>query len=299
MPAIPLTIYLAAASRNSATVTGMFGTLLAVFGSACEETANSIGKYEIQKRTASIYTFGFLALLFGTTFLLVEGFVRHNLFFSLASLPTFLPRVALEILQAYVTVRAITISDRGDFGLVKTLTIPLLLLIDIALSYTVAPLQIVGMALIVSPIAFLLYVERRQIKGLRYLLIGAVNAAVTISLYKYDISHFNSVEAEQSLIGIALMVYFFIFAYIKAGENPLRFLRKRAFAAQATASGLANVAVSFAYFFAPASIILATLRSSAVLLAILTGRLYFRERHFLIRITLFVFVLVGLILLIL
>ena len=141
----------------------MFGMLLALVGSTCEEAANSIGKYEVQKRAASIYTFGFLALLFGTTVLLVEGFARQNLFFSLASLPTFLPRVVLEILQAYVTVRAITISDRGDFGLVKTLTIPLLLLIDIAFSYAIAPLQIVGMMLIVSPIAFLLYVERRQI----------------------------------------------------------------------------------------------------------------------------------------
>src|SRR3989344_5210112 len=151
----------------------MFGILLALVGPACEETADSIGKNEVRKRVASIYTFGFLALLFGTTFLLVEGFARQNLFISLASLPTFLPRVALEILQAYVTIRAITTSDRGDFGLVKTLTIPLLLLIDIAFSYTVAPLQIVGMALIVSPVALLLYVERRQIKGLHYLLIGA------------------------------------------------------------------------------------------------------------------------------
>lgn len=276
----------------------MFGMLLALVGTACEETAHSIGKHEVQKRTASFYTFGFLTLLFSTAFFLAEGLARHTLFFSLASLPTFLPRVAFEMLQAYVTVRAITTSDRGDFGLVKTLTIPLLLLIDIALSYAVAPLRIAGMALIVLPVAFLLYVERKQIKGLGYLLIGAVNAAITISLYKYDISHFNSVEAEQSLIGIALMAYFFMFAYIKAGENPLRFLARRTFAAQATASGIANVAVSFAYSFAPASIILATLRSSAVLLAILTGRFYFRERHFLTRIALFVLVLGGLILLI-
>src|SRR3989344_8041793 len=147
----------------------MFGILLAFTSTAFEEVANSIGKKQVQDRVASYYTFGFLTLLFGTAFLFTEGFVRGQLIFSLASLPTVLPRVALEILQAYVTVRAITYSDRGDFGFFKTLTIPLLLGLDMLLGYTVAPLQIVGMALIVSPIAFLLYVERRQIKGLRYL----------------------------------------------------------------------------------------------------------------------------------
>ena len=114
----------------------MFGILLALTSTAFEEVANSIGKKQVQDRIASYYTFGFLTLLFGTAFLLVEGFVRGQLIFSLASLPTFLPRLALEILQAYVTVRAITYSDRGDFGFFRTLTIPILLGLDILLGYS-------------------------------------------------------------------------------------------------------------------------------------------------------------------
>lgn len=276
----------------------MYGALLAILGSSFEEASNSIGKYEVRKHVVSIYTFGFLTLLVGTTLLLAEGLARQSLVFSFASLPTFLPRVALEILQAYVTVRAITISDRGDFGLVKSLTIPLLLLVDIALGYAIAPTQITGMVFIVTPVLVLLWIERSQIRGLPYLLIAATNAVVTISLYKYDIAHFNSVEAEQAIVGGVLMVYFFLFAYFKAGENPLRFLHRRIFAFQANASGLASVAESFAYSFAPASVILAVLRSSAILLAILSGRFYFHERHFLTRTALFVLVLVGMILLI-
>src|SRR3989344_4399368 len=173
----------------------MFGILLAFTSTAFEEAANSIGKKQVQARVASYYTFGFLTLLFGTAFLLFEGLVRGQLLFSLASLPTFLPRVALEILQAYVTVRAITLSDRGDFGFFRTLTIPILLGLDILLAYSIGTLQMLGMALIIVPVGMLIYRERHEVKGAVYLMIGAVNAAITISLYKYDITHFNSVEA--------------------------------------------------------------------------------------------------------
>jgi len=276
----------------------MFGILLALTSTVFEEAANSIGKKQVQDHVASYYTFGFLTLLFGTAFLLVEGFIRGQLIFSLASLPTFLPRVALEILQAYVTVRAITYSDRGDFGFFKTLTIPLLLGLDILLGYAIGTWQIFGMALIFVPIGILVYRERHVMKGAGFLLIGAVNAALTVSLYKYDITHFNSVEAEQSIVGIVLLAYFFLMARVRYGENPFTFLRTKAFASQTIASGLANVAVSFAYAFAPASIILAAMRSFAVLFAILTGRFYFRERHFLLRLVMLILVAFGLILLI-
>ena len=275
----------------------MFGILLALASTAFEETANSIGKKQVQDHVASYYTFGFLTLRFGTAFLLVEGFVRGQLIFSLASLPTFLPRLALEILQAYVTVRAITYSDRGDFGFFRTLTIPILLGLDILLGYSIGTLQIFGMALIFVPIGILVYSERHVVKGAGYLLIGAVNAALTISLYKYDITHFNSVEAEQSLVGLVLLAYFFLMARARYGENPLTFLRKKAFAGQTIASGLSSVAASFAYAFAPASIILAAMRSSAILLSILTGRFYFKEKRFLMKSALCALIILGLVLL--
>lgn len=276
----------------------MFGILLAFTSTAFEEVANSIGKKQVQGHVASYYTFGFLTLLFGTVFLLVEGFIRGQLIFSPASLPTLLPRIAFEILQAYVTVRAITVADRGDFAFFKTLTIPLLLGLDIMLGYAIGMWQIFGMGLVAVPVLILAYSERHTVKGLRYLIVGAFNAAITISLYKYDITHFNSLEAEQSIVGLALLAYFFLMARVTCGENPFTFLRKKVFASQTIASGFAHVAVSVAYAFAPASIILAALRSSAVLFAILTGRFYFRERHFLLRASMFIIVLCGLVLLI-
>ena len=276
----------------------MVGVLLAALSNFFLEISDSIGKYEVKRGAVSFYTFGFLSVLFGTVILLAQGYVRNDLIFSLASLPTFLPRIALEILQAHVMARAITISDRGDFGFVRTLTIPLLLAIDIFLGYTIGTQQILGMILILSSVLALIFIERGHIRGKAYLLIGTVNAGVTISLYKYDISHFNSVAVEQGLIGIAVMAYFFALARYSEGDNPFRYLRKRVFFAQSFVSGLAEVISSFAYMFAPASVITAALRSSAVLFAMLSGKIYFHERHVVAKVTLFVIVVAGLLLLI-
>ena len=276
----------------------MSGVLLAALSNFFLEISDSIGKYEVKRGAVSFYTFGFLSVFFGTVILVAQGFVRNDLVFSLASLPTFLPRIALEILQAHVMARAITISDRGDFGFVRTLTIPILLIIDIFLGYTIGIQQILGMILILSSVLVLVFIERGHIRGKAYLLIGTVNAALTISLYKYDISHFNSVAAEQGLVSIAIMAYFFVLARYSAGENPFRYLRRRVFFAQSFVSGLAGVASSFAYTFAPASVITAGLRSSAVLFAMLSGKIYFRERHFFAKAILFVLVITGFLLLI-
>ena len=75
----------------------MFGIILTTISSALGELSSSIGKYEIKQHAISYYSIGFLTLLSGEVFYLVVGFLRDDLIFSLASLPTFIPRVMLEI----------------------------------------------------------------------------------------------------------------------------------------------------------------------------------------------------------
>lgn len=276
----------------------MFGIVLAGIGNFFAEIAESISKKEGHDKVASVYTLSFVSLFFGTIFILILGIARDNLVFSLASLPTFIPRALLEILQAYVTTRALIEADRADFGFVKSLTIPLLLIIDLALGYPLSPLQIGGMSLILLAVSTLLLYERHTIQGLFFLLVGAVNASITISLYKYNISHFNSVEAEQSVIMAFLLVYFFFAARFIAHENALSFLGRKIFFAQSFSSGFAHVANSFAYLFAPASVVATAIRSFGVLFALLSGKLYFHERYFYLKAGLLLLIVLGLVLLI-
>lgn len=275
----------------------MFGILIALISSACNELSDTIGKKEVGDGVATYYTFGFLSLLFGTIALVAIGAWRHDFLFSLASLPTFIPRVLLEIVQAHVGVLAIVRSDRSDFGPLKTLTIPLLIVVDILLGYAITPQQMFGMGLISLAIFILLFYERFRTKALPFILFTAVNAVATISLYKYDIAHFNSVESEQVLVQLVLLLYFFLLASLVGRENPLSFLKQRAFLVQAMASGPISSLGSFAYLFAPASIITAALRAFAVLFSLLSGRLYFKEKGLIVKIVIFLGILMGLILL--
>src|SRR3989344_8721126 len=126
----------------------MFGILLASISSAFSELSDSIGKKKTTERAYSHYTFGFLSVLGGALFLLIVGFVHNDFMFSLASLPTFLPRLVLEVLQAHVTIEAIVRADRSDFGHIRTLTIPLLLAVDLMLGYGVSTSQMLGMGII-------------------------------------------------------------------------------------------------------------------------------------------------------
>jgi len=273
----------------------MIGVLLAGASSALREVSDSIGKKEVQDRVVSYYTFGFLNLLFGTSFLIAYGFLFHDLVFTVASLPTFLPRVCLEILQAHLTVLAVTTADRGNFGFVKTLTIPLLLGADIVLGYAVSGMQMLGIGIILAAVLFLVITEGRHMKGRWFLIASAVNAAITLSLFKYDITNFNSVAAEQSIIMSILMLYFFLCAFIICRENPFAFLRRRIFVVQTTSSGLSEALSSFAYSFAPAAVITTGLRATAILFAMLSGKLYFHEKGFLLKVGLFCLIVLGLI----
>jgi len=276
----------------------MFGVLLASLGSAFSELSDSIGKKKTSELVCSPYTFGFLSVLGGTVFLIIIGFARNDFVFSLASLPTFLPRLVLEVLQAHVTIQAIMRADRSDFGPVRMLTIPLLLAIDLMLGYTIGTQQIFGMGIIFGTVLILLSYEQFKTKGLFLLLFTAVNAAATISLFKYDITHFNSVASEQAIIGMVLILYFFILAVVRTNENPVRFLFKRTFFVQAVSGGLSSVFGAYAISFAPASIITAALRASAVLFSILSGKIYFSERGFFLKLLLFCVIAAGLLLLV-
>lgn len=275
----------------------MFGILLISISSALGEISDSIGKKAVKEGSESYYAFGFLNLFFGTLFLAIYGFIKQDFVFSLASLPFFLPRLALEIVQAHVGIIAIVRADRSDMGFLKMLTIPLLLIVDIISGYVITPAQVGGIMLILAATLSLYSIEHFRTKGFWLICFTAMNAVATISLYKYDITHFNSVTAEQGIVCAVLSLYFFLLARIRSRENPLSFVQKPIQVFHTTASGLASAVSSFAFLFAPAVVITTAGRAFAILFSILSGRWYFHEKHMFGKSMLFLLVLTGLILL--
>jgi len=277
----------------------MFGIILALVSSIFREAGTSIGKSKALAHKESIYTMGFLNLFWATIFFFAYAFfIRGEFIFLLASLPTFGVRIVLELLQAHFTMKAIVVSDRSTFGFLRIWTLPLLLGVDILLGYTIGLYQMLGISAIVIAFIFLFINHGIKAKGAGLVMFTAINAVATISLFKYNITNFNSVEAEQGVMTLILLVYFFFMARFVAKERPfMDHMRKPIFFAQSLLMGVAGVLMSFAFAFAPASVITSVKRAFSILASTISGNLYFKEKKLLIKIAAFILIAGGVVLL--
>ncbi len=268
-------------------------------GTLLEEFSASIGKLKVKIREQSFYSFAVLQLFGGFVFFAVLTAVKRDLFvFSVASLPTLLLRFVLETLQVYATIYAIIRADRSTYGFIRVGTMPLLLAVDVAMGYAIRATQIFGIGLILASILLVFLGKKFGKAGTISVIISTVNAVVTISLYKYNITNFNTVAAEQLVMLGLLSLFFIIMAFTVGRENPFKLITKPIYFGQAVSVGLASLLESFAYALGPASVILAAKRASAVFWAMAAGNLYFHERHFLFKLTVFALLAGGIILLI-
>lgn len=258
----------------------MLSVLFATISSFIGEISSSVIKFEIDHKKETIYTAGFINTIFGALAFSALAIFRGRFIFSLASLPTFILRAFLEILQAQMTMLALVKSDRSTYAFVRNLTIPLLLIVDLAVGFFVTANQWAGILLIFVVLAVILAFHVINLRGIGYPLFTAINAVATISLFKYNITYFNSVEADQILIYAVLIIYFFFAARFFGKENPLRALKNKLLLGQGVFNGIAGLFSSFAIAFGNPGIAMTAERSSAVLAGIVSGRNYFQEKKF-------------------
>ncbi|KKW09367.1 MAG: hypothetical protein UY44_C0002G0007 [Candidatus Kaiserbacteria bacterium GW2011_GWA2_49_19] len=267
-------------------------TLILVFSATFfEEVSSVFTKKGISDRQESIYTAGFLNLFFVTLFFLAIILYGGNFIFSLQSLPVFGLRILLEFVILTIGLRAVALADRTTFSFIHSGTIPLLLAIDIVLGYAISPAQLAGILLFCGIILILAFSKGIEKRGALNVALLTLGAAATISLFKYDITHYNSLEAGQFMANAILLVYLFFYNLFVRKENSFRAFRMIGFFTQSFTAGLAAVVVSFAYLYGAASIITALKRIGEVSWSLLSGRIYFHEKHILIK--LFLVLMLG------
>lgn len=270
--------------------------ILVFIGSVFGELSLSVGKFESNKKSEGIYSMAFLSgigtfLVFFTLFL-----IKHNtLTFSPSSIPLILILVGFEFIQMMLTNTAVIRADRSIFSLVKSLTIPLLLIVDIFMGYSLSLTTIVGCAVLFMGIGIVFLHHTNKKQHLLYPILSAVNAVITISIYKYLITNYNSVITQQ-LIVLGCLLIFSIFGIVyKEKTTILKILRSKLRDSQIASSAFASVLFSFAYKFAPASLIIAVERSLMVLFSLISGRFEFREHVGKVRIFSAFMIIIGLI----
>lgn len=271
----------------------MLGIVLMGISQLFAEISTAIGKYEYEKKRESFYAFGFLNAFWATVFLLIIAFSRDAFVFSWESLPTFTLRAVLEIILMFVSLHAIIEADRSTFAFLRTLTIPVLLGVDLVLGYAISMTQMAGIALMLGAFIILSINRGLSRRGKLLTLFSALIPVATISLYKYNITHFNSVEAEQALQHVVMLFAILVAARFHTGENLLPLIFQRQHLAQSLSAGAGSVFLSYAYLFGPASVIMAAKRAFEVMGAILSGRTYFKEKRLTVKLVAFALVSAG------
>ncbi len=271
--------------------------ILLISASILSEVAGSIGKVAIGRKMETAFSMSFLNMLwafgiFGAT-LLVRPDAWH---FSLASIPLLLIRFVLECLQVYWSGEAVALASRGTFGLVRSLTIPFVLLADILLGYTLDAYQLLGIGIVFLTLVVLASIGDLERKGIGFVLLSAVNAAITISIFKFSITHYNSIPTEQFLITGGLLTFVYIMAR-RDGEYPLRLFRQPMLAGQSAAFGTGSLLAALAYQWLPASIATTFSRALDVIWSIVFGKAYFKEAHLATKLIGCAIIVVGLVLL--
>ena len=247
----------------------MIGILLVAVGEIFGEISTSLGKREVARKKESLYAFGFLNAFWATLAFVIIG-LMSTFTFSVASLPTFGIKVVLEIVMMFVTIFAVNEADRSTFTFLRILTIPLLVVVDLALGIVLSQLQLIGMALIVVTIAFFAYQRNLSRKGKLLSLASACIAVATISLFKYNITYYNSIAAEQAITYIILLMTLVVTARVKTRENVFLYLIKPRHLVQSFFAGIASVLINYALLFGPASVIMTATRTGEVLVAVVS-----------------------------
>jgi hypothetical protein len=152
----------------------------------------------------------------------------------------------------------------------------MLLVVDISLGYHITSGQIIGIALMFAALVLVFGHNPRSRRGAWLAVLSAILAVGTVSLYKYDITHFNSVVGEQTVVILCIMA-FFLFKARHERRSPFSLLIKPQTGTQSLANGISLALESFALSMAPASIIITLKRSFALVWAIVFGGAYFHE----------------------
>ncbi len=256
------------------------GIFMESIGSLFEEISCSVGKKETQSGHETIFMMGFLqhfCTLLILSLLVILGLEDFR--FNWDSLPFVATRAVLDIGQVYFTLKAIEIAERTAFSFIKILTIPLLLLIDFTIGYSIDGVQVLGMILLTG---IFLYMFSRNVlnrKGIQLVIFSAVCPVLAISIYKYNITNFNSIGAEQIIIYAILTIFLFLILKFKTREKLSNFIFKPVSLVQALSMGLGGTISSYAYIFAAPSVIITARRASGILWSSLSGLLYFKEDH--------------------
>jgi hypothetical protein len=276
----------------------MFSALLVLTSTLSGEISQSLGKQLALWRRENVYELAFLELFWGLVFVAVTlAFGAEFKLDLVHAWPTMLARLILEMIMIYSIAEATIQADRSTIGFMRLITIPFMLVVDVALGYKISTLQFAGIGLMFIALVAAFHRTKTSSRGAGLAALSGFVGVGTVSLYKYDITHYNSVAAEQIVVLSCAVVITYVVAALHARRSPWRLLYHPTTGTQALANGIAVALESFAYSLAPASLVMTYKRSFALLWSFVFGSVRFHEHSWRRKLTAAALMLVSVVLL--
>lgn len=277
----------------------MIGVLLQAVATFFEEISGSLGKWMVERKEESFYALGFQNTMLSLSFFVVYAALDTSRWhLDPRSYPTLALLCLSNVAQGWATLKSMAIAERSTFNFIRVGTMPLLLIVDLFIGTQVSNRQIAGVIIIAVALVALFVNHGIDRKGFWLVGFTAVNSVANIAIYKWHITVYNSVAAEQAVLHLALVLFFLWGARRISRENPLRLMARPHAVAQSAAYASGSVIESFAYLYGPASIVLTAKRSFAVLWSIAAGNKIFHEKALALRVSVCAAIIAGLVLII-
>jgi len=202
--------------------------------------------------------------------------------FNYASIPLLCIRLLLEVTQSYITLIAIKHCDRSTFSILRVLTIPLLVIADMLLWYQFSSYSLIWIAIILfSFIVFNINTKTINWTGWYFAIFTAINAVITLSLFKYSLTHYwNSLEIDQGIMALGTVIFFLIYNYNRERKFWYYLLKKeKIFWIQWILMALTSIIISYTYVYLNASEATAVKRAWEMFWSVLAGFIFFQEKH--------------------
>lgn len=261
----------------------MYWFLLAFLGTFFEEATNTITKKQSLKyNIIQVWIIiSFFSLIFFFLWGVIKILIFHkHIYVNPHGLFLLWVRIFFEILQSYFTIIAIKKADRSTFALIRILTIPLLVIVDIILWYSFSFLSVLGLVIILL-IFIIISLSKNKINFTWwwYVLFTTINAVITLSLFKYSISVYgDSVEFDQFIVIFCITLFYLTLLFKNKYKIPNVF-KDRLFLLQWVSMWIATVLLSFSYLFFNASIATAIKRGGEMFWSILYWYKVFNEKN--------------------
>jgi len=276
----------------------MIWLLLWIIWTFFSEINNSITKNKTEKyhflKVWVISSF-FWVLIFILSWAYKYYFTDIDLYLNKESIALLATRLVFEILQSYFTILALKHCDRSTFSIIRILTIPLLVIADIMLWYQFTTYSLIWIWVIIT--SFILFNSKSKTLNFKwwyYILFTAVNAVLTLSLFKYSITHYwNSVEIDQLIMITWIFIFFIIYNYRKNKCCAIKLIvKEKLFLLQWLAIWLSSLILSYSYLYLNASEATAVIRAWEMFWAIIAWTIFFKEDN-IIKKLLFAFFIIA------